>query len=95
MTDYSDYKLCNFYVKALKCPYIQKAIVECPFLKKHVEMCPWLTSHSKEEGNTDVEETSNEQSEEQLPPLSTTVNESGLMVPDPSAFYQSGRRGNQ
>jgi hypothetical protein len=86
MTDYTDEKLREFYVKALSCPYIQNAVVVCPFLKKHVDMCPWLSSKVDDgTGKDDPEKTA-------LPPITSVVEPSGLMVPDPSSFYHSGRQ---
>jgi hypothetical protein len=85
MIDYSDSQLRDFYINAFKCPYIQNSVQKCPFLKKHVDMCPWLTTHANEKLN--IKETENT-----LSPLTTSINEHGLLVPDPSAFYRHGRK---
>lgn len=76
--DNVDYK--TFYEDMMRCPYVRKMLTQCPWFSGQVQKCPWLTDRLANDVNSQ-EPLHHHDEDTQLPPITKTVGEYGIMHP--------------
>lgn len=101
---YTQAMKCPYVQKvSSKCPFISKQVDACPFLssekKKNEHVHNIDNIDNNEEKHENKMETStpkfDEEEEGKLQPLTSMVNEQGLLVPNIQQFYENGRNSHQ